>query len=375
MLKYLIEKEFKQFLRHPFMPKMAVLYPIILILVLPLVVTMEVKDVKVCIVDSDNTTSSQRLANKISSSTFFVMSGNAYSADRAHSMIEYGEADIVLTIADGFERKLLFGEGTDVMISANATDATKAGIGSHYLNAIINDFANKTLTENGGAYSSSEAAYASRTPKVSQLNLFNPSMNYRVFMLPALIGIITITICCVFPAVAIVSEKEKGTLEQINVTPIRRWQFVLAKLIPYWIIGLVALSISFLLAWLVYGFVPEGSFVTIYAASLLMTLTMSGIGLIISNHSNTFQQAILIFFFVMITTMLMSGLFTPTSSMPYLVQLLSYLMPPRYFMEIMRGVYLKGSGFGHLWKQFAWLGGFAAVSCLVAVVTYSKRSK
>lgn len=374
MLKYLIEKEFKQFARHPFMPKMAIIFPIMVMVILPMVVTMDVKNVKVCVIDLDGSSTSQQLIEKIAASTSFVMSAKAYSDQSALASIEYGNADIVVNIPDGFEHKLLFGEGVDLMISANATDATKAALGSNYLSAIVNEFAQRTIADHGGTLGTLTNVSALQMPVISQLNLFNPSMNYRTFMLPALIGMITIIIGTIFPALAVVTEKENGTLEQINVTPVKRRQFILSKLIPYWIIGIVALSLAFLFAWLVYGFEPIGSILTIYAASVLMTIAMSGLGLIISNYSNSFQQAIFMFFFIMIISLLMSGLFTPTTSMPAWARVFSNIMPPKYFMEIMRGVYLKGSGLKHLWRQFAWLGGFAIILSFWAIMSYRKRA-
>ncbi len=366
MIKYLIEKEIKQFFRHPFMPKAALVIPVIVILVLPLVVTMDVKNVKVCVQDNDNSTASVRLLTVVEASRFFKLTDKVFDFDRALSRISYGTADLILRIPPGFEEDLLSGNGARVAISANATDAMKASLGTSYLTSIVNDFSASYVEETTGM--------APQEPPVAQLNRFNPRMDYRTFVLPGLLGMIVIIISCVFPALAIVSEKENGTMEQINVTPVKRWQFILAKLIPYWILGVLVLSVSFFLAWVVYGFKPEGSLLTIYAASVLMTAAMSGQGLLISNVSNTYQQAIFLFFFVMIVSILMSGLYTSTASMPAWAQWFARLMPPKYFMEIMRGVYLKGSTFVHLWTQFLFLFLFAAGFGAAAVVTYRKRS-
>lgn len=358
MLKFLIEKEFKQFVRNPFLPKMALFFPMLIILVLPLVVTMDVKKVKVCVVDNDGSSTSGRLIKKISASDYFVFKGKSVAYNQALSMMEHGQVDIILQIPQDFEKLVVNRLPAQVQISANATDATKGGLGSNYLAAVVNQF----------------SPTASVIPQISQLNLFNPGMNYRSFMLPALMGMVIIIIAGIFPAFAVVGEKESGTLEQINVTPVKRSQFIIAKLIPYWIIGLTAMSIAFLVALLVYGFSAAGSYLTIYAATLLITVAMSSIGLIISNYSSTYQQAIFLFFFVMIISLLMSGLFTPTTSMPAWAKMFSNFLPPKYFMEIMRSVYLKGSGFRHLIPQFSFLGLFALVLGTIAVFTYRKRA-
>jgi ABC-2 type transport system permease protein len=366
MMKYLIQKEILNFIRNPFLPRLAIAMPVVIILILPLVVTMDVKNVKVCIVDCDNSTSSSRLANLIAASGYFRSGGKAFSYEEGLKLVEKGTADVVLEIPSGFERNLMEGKGADALIAANATDAAKGGIGGGYLTAIISDFAVRTLQKSTG--------FKPQAQTISQLNMYNREMNYRTFMLPALMGMIVIIISCVFPALSIVGEKESGSLEQINVTPVKRWQFILAKLIPFWILGIVVLSITFLLARLVYGFRPAGSLATIYLASILMTATMSALGLIISNVSNNFQQAFYMFFFIMIIFIMMSGLYTPTSSMPDWARYFSCALPPRYFMEIMRGAYLKGSGFAHLWKQFAMLSVFAISFSGAAIASYRKRS-
>ncbi len=368
MFKSLIIKEFKQFVRNPFMPRMAIIMPVLIILIMPLVVTMDVKNVKVGIVDQDNTPATQRLLEKISASGYFIMEDMYYSYEDGIRAIEDGRIDALVTIADGFETILeqvksgqSSSESLPVEISANATDATKGSMGGNYLSAIISGFA-------------MEYTGAPDSGTISQLNLFNERNDYRTFMLPALMGMIVIMMSGVFPTIAIVNEKESGSIDQINVTPVTKFQFILSKLIPYWIIGLTAMTIAFTLAALVYGFVPAGSYLTIYLASFLMILAMSGIGLIISNYSSTFLQAIMLFFFVMVIMILLSGLFTPVSSMPSPARLISCLLPPRFFMEIMRGVFLKGSSIGQLAWSFIPLASYAVLFSLAAVLTYKKRT-
>lgn len=369
MIKYLIIKEFKLFLRDPFLSRLALVFPIMVILVLPLVVTMDVKNIKVAVVDNDETLFSRQLVAKIDASRYFLLKDKSFTYEEGLQAVEYGDVDMVLRIPSGFESKILAGESAETLVAANATDATKGGLGSSYLAAIVSEFASEMFPERM-AVPSAEIS----TMNISQLNLFNKQMNYRTFMLPALMGMVIIIISGVFPALAIVSEKERGTIEQMNVTPVHKWQFILAKLIPYWVIGIIVMSIAFLIAALVYDFTPAGSLGTVYAATALMCITMSGISLLISNYSDSFQQAIYLFFFVMIISLMLSGLFTPTSSMPAFAKGISYFLPPKYFMEIMRGAYLKGSGFIHLWQQFAALGGFAVFFSILAVITYRKRS-
>ncbi|MCQ2051052.1 MAG: ABC transporter permease [Bacteroidaceae bacterium] len=377
MFKFLFIKEMKQFWRNPALPVMAVAFPLVVILVLPFLATMDVRNVGVSVVDSDNTPTSIRLTGKIAGSGYFHLADSKTTYSQAMSQIEHGIADVIISIPCGFEEKLITGQGVDLMISANSTNVTKGSLASSHIGSIIQDFAEEILEERGllqmqqlqQSMSGDNNVYSN----IAVLNLFNPSMDYRTFMLPAYMALLIIVLCSVFPALAIVTEREQGTLEQINVTPLTRTSFILAKLVPYILVGVVAESIAFAAAYLAYGFVPQGSFLVLYAATILMAAAMSALGLLISNFSNTFQQAGYMFFFVILTALLMGGLFTPVSSMPDWAKSVSYAMPTTYYMDIMRGVYLKGSGFAHTWSQFVWLAGFTLLFSVASVLTYKKR--
>jgi ABC-2 type transport system permease protein len=193
-------------------------------------------------------------------------------------------------------------------------------------------------------------------------------------MVPALMVMLLTMLCGFLPALNIVAEKEAGTIEQMNVTPVRRLDFVLAKLIPYWLIGFVVLGLCMGLAALVYGIYPGGNLLTILLFSGIYLLVVSGMGLVISNYSDTMQQAMFVMFFFIMILLLMSGLFTPVQSMPTWAQAIAAVNPLKYFIEVMRLVYLKGSGFGQLIPQFVALCGFAAAFNLWAVASYKKSN-
>ena len=233
----------------------------------------------------------------------------------------------------------------------------------------MNDFSADLRNETAAQSRISAAPAVRITPQYK----FNPHLNYQVYMVPALMVMLLTIVCGFMPALNIVSEKEIGTIEQINVSPVGKFQFILAKLIPYWVIGFVVLSISFVLAWLVYGLVPAGNLLTIYAGMALYVLTVSGLGLLVSNTSDTMQQAMFVMFFFMIVLILMSGLFTPISSMPGWAQKITLFNPLRYFIQIMRMVYLKGSGFADLLTQFSALAVFTVTINLWAVLSYRKN--
>ena len=191
-------------------------------------------------------------------------------------------------------------------------------------------------------------------------------------MIPALMVMLLTLLCGFLPALNIVGEQEAGTIEQLNVTPIRKITFILAKLIPYWIIGYIILSICLILSALMYGLQPVGSLVTIYFYATVYVLVVSGLGLVISNYSDTMQQAMLVIFFFILILILLSGLFTPIKSMPEWAQAITVFNPLRYFMEVMRSVYLKGSGVKELLPNFFALCGFAVAFNAWAVVSYKK---
>ena len=214
-----------------------------------------------------------------------------------------------------------------------------------------------------------------KTPDlITVRNLYNPTGNYRHFMIPALTVMLIIIVCGALPALNIVKEKEQGTIEQINATPISKLTFTFGKLIPFWIMGVFILTIALVIAKLVYGLSPAGQLWVVYANAMVFTLAISSFGLIISNFSETMQQAMFIMFFFIMIFVLMSGLLTPVESMPPFAQAITYLLPPRYFIETMRGVYLKGATIADLWEQYAALSGFALLFSLVAAITYRKRA-
>lgn len=363
VLKYLIEKEFKQFWRNPFMIRLALVFPVMVMLIFPWVATLDITGMNIDIVDNDRSAKSKELIEKIEASTYFNLNAMAQDYPSAFENMKYGRSDIILEIPAGFEKDLTNGVPCQAGVFANAVDGTKGALGSSYLASIINGFA----AEQSGTVQEQPV-------KIKVQNRYNPTLNYRFYMIPAIMIILIILICGFLPALNIVSEKETGTIEQINVTPVGKYQFILAKMIPYWIMGLTAFSLCFILARWIYGLIPAGSLLTIYGGSLIFVLVMSGMGLIISNYSATMQQAMFLMFFFIMIFLLMSGLFTPVSSMPDWAQWIAVFNPPRYIVEIMRGVYLKGCSFSDLKPQFAALTSFAVLFGILAIASYRKRS-
>lgn len=364
-LLVLLDKEFRQFARSPFLPKLVVIFPLMVMLVIPWVTTLDVRHISVSVVDNDRSTASGRLTGKIKASDYFTLYDAAQHYDAALREMEAGRIDVILEIPDDFERSLTEGAPKQVSISANGVNALKGSLGSQYLVQVVR----QTLTELGA-----EQGRTAPAELITVQNRYNPTLEYRHYMIPALMIMLLVMICGFLPALNLVGEKETGTIEQINVTPVGRLTFTLSKLIPFWIIGLLVLTVAMLIAWAVYGLLPAGSFGAIYLAAALFILSLSGLGVAVANRSETMQQTMFVMFFFVMIFILMSGLITPVESMPPWAQGITRLLPPRYFIEVMRAVYLKGTTLGELWTNYAALSLFAILFNTLAAVTYKKQA-
>ena len=242
-LKYLIQKEFLQIRRNAFLPKLIIMFPIVIMCVMPWVMQMEVKNIVVDVVDIDHTVESQRLVQQIAASNYFIFGGQKNTYAEAMKDIEKGRADVILEIRDG-----------KYLIAANAVNGTKGSMGSAYLSQIVS------------------SGHSPLTSHFSSLTLYNKGQNYKLFMIPALFAIVMMLMTGFLPTLNIVGEKEAGTIEQINVTPVSKWSFILAKLIPYWLIALFVITVCLLLSWLVYGITPAGPLWLVYVLAMLLAL-------------------------------------------------------------------------------------------------------
>lgn len=370
MLKYLVQKEFKQMRRNVFIPRLIIILPVMVILVFPWAANQEITNINVDVVDRDQSAYSRRLTEKIAASGYFNLVAVSNTYEEAMDNIEEETADVILEIRPDFEKQLITEGPSSVMIAINAVNIMKGGLGYNYMGNIVRDFAGELR---GERLPSPEKNTLPVISIVSQ-NRFNPFLDYKIFMIPALMVMLMTIICGFLPALNIVGEKETGTIEQINVTPVGKFSFILAKLIPYWIIGLVVLSLGLGLSALIYGLIPAGNLLTVYFFALIYILVFSGFGLFISNYSSNLSQAMFMMFFFLIIMILISGLFTPIASMPRWAQIFTLFNPLRYFIEVMRMVYLKGSNLMQLGNQLMALIVFAIVFNTWAILSYRKSS-
>lgn len=363
-LLVLLDKEFRQFFRSSFLPKMVVMFPLMIMLVIPWVTTMDVKHINVSIVDNDYTTASRRLIQKIAASDYFSLQNISERYETSFDILEKGKVDVIVEIPDGFEQTFTTETPKKVNISTNGVNTLKGSLGAQYMVQTVMQTLDELRNEQG---------LAPIADFIVEENRYNPELEYRNYMIPALMIMLLLIICGELPSINLVDEKEKGTIEQINVTPISRLSFTLSKLIPYWIIGCIVLSLAMLIAKIVYGLWPCGSVCAIYLAAVLFILSMSGIGVTIANKSDNKQQAMLVIFFFVMIFVLMSGLITPIESMPSWAQGITYFLPPRYLVEIMRAIYLKGTTIGELLLNYGALVLFAIIFNILAAFTYKKQ--
>ena len=359
-LKYLLRKEFTQIRRNSFLPRLIIIYPIVIMCVMPWIMNMEVKNIAVDVVDNDRSTQSQQLVHEIEANKYFVFHGQQPTYAAALNNIEHSETDIAVVIPQNYSRDLTLGRMPQVLIAANAVNGTKGSIGSVYLSQVVS----------ANALPSAAAIHS----KVAMLYLYNKHLNFKLFMIPALFAIIMMLMTGFLPTLNIVNEKETGTIEQMNVTPVSKWTFILAKLVPYWLIAFFIITVCLVLAWVVYGIAPVGNIGLIYLLSMLLALFFSSFGLIISNYSDTMQQAIFVMWFFVVILLLLSGLFTPTRSMPSVPYLTTYVNPVSYFIEAIRTVFIRGGSFSSIAHQVFALSGIALFMGGWAVMSYKKNN-
>lgn len=361
----LLQKEFLQIRRNSFLPRLIIAFPILVMLLMPLIMTMDVRNVNIAIVDLDHSSMSHRIASHINASEYLSLAQSTAEYPLALEALKHGDIDIIVEIPSNFERDMTISTPKRISITANAVNATKGSMGLQYTIQTI-------------AKALAELKCEKNPITVHELltveNRYNPTLNYRYYMIPALMIILFILICGFLPALSIVGEKESGTIEQINVTPIPKLTFTLSKLVPYWIIGLFVVTVAMIVARLVYGLSPTGSIATIYFGVILFILTISGFSVTIANFSDTMQQTMFVMFFFVMIFMLLSGLLTPIDSMPQWAQRFTLLLPPRYLVEILRSVYLKGTTFIELLPNFVALGIFAIFFNTLAALTYKKQA-
>lgn len=365
-LPYLLTKEYKQMFRNRLLPIVFILLPIVMMNVVPRIATQEIRNLKIAVIDCDHSTLSSRLIQKLQASKLFNLYATCPNYQEAYDLLQEGSVDFIVTIENEFENNLYRTGVADVMVTVNAVNGMKGGLGNSYLTQIVMQFARELVYENGAI---------SRSPvTVEPRYLFNATLDYKPYMIPALMAMTLMLLVGFLPALNVVGEKERGTIEQINVTPVSRIEFIMSKMIPYWTAGIFIVGFSMLLAWKIHGVTPAGSVWLVFLFNIVFIFTISSLGLIVSNYSDNMRQAAVVMFFFIVIFILTSGLITPVSAMPHWAQEVTRINPLRYIMTAMREIFLKGSTFHQLLPQFIPLCIYGALASIWAVVSFQKNN-
>lgn len=368
---FIIQKEFKQIFRNKGMLPIIFILPIIQLIILSNAATFEIKNIKFSFIDHNKTSFSRALIEKFEASDYFQVLHEYKTYHLASQAMLKNEVDVILEIPPYFERDLVKNQTAQLSVVINAIDGAAAGVENVYINQIIKDFNKNTQTK--------LLQFQQQTPNtISIVNIpsfwYNNTLNYKTFMVPGILVLLVTMITLFLSGMNIVREKEIGTLEQINVTPIKKHQFIIGKLFPFWIIGFALLSVGLLIAKALFNVPIVGDIILLYAFTGIYLLVILGIGFFISTFTETQQQAMFISWFFMVIFILMSGLFTPIESMPKWAQYITEFNPIRYFVEVTRMVMLKGSNFIDILPQFIKTLVYALIMNGLAVISYKKTA-
>ena len=367
-LWFLLKKEFRQIGRNPFMLRAIIMVPLLQMLLLVPAVTFQIKSLNMAVMDNDHTPASRELLAKLSGSSFFRISSTPTDYREAERLLYSGDADIVLIIPDDFSRGLAGVTTPRLQVLVDAVNATNAMLGWSYLTSIVRDF-NRDILINQGMTPSAMPGI-STSPRF----WYNPTLNYKYYMLPGILVILIIAIGLMLSGLNLVKEMEIGTLEQINVTPIKKWELITSKVIPFFILGLFDLALGLSVGWIAFNIPFEGSLLLFFACSAIFLVAVLGLALFFSTLASNRQQYLFVAFFFTMVFVLMSGIFTPSESMPRWAQQFNIVNPVAYMIRINRMVMLKGAGFNDIAHDMGALALLAVAFITMAIRAYRKRA-
>ena len=365
---YLLQKEFIQVMRNKAMLPIIFVMPLVQMLILVFAATMELKQVELYVVDRDLTETSRKLTAKFEASPFFEVTRSLQSPAEIDRELLKGHADVVLTIPQGFETSLMREDNSSLQILVDAINGSAAELSYGYLRSVIANFNGHIRAEILGMPEFTPPQQIAVIPSF----WYNPELNFKFYMAPGVLVILVTLIGLFLSSLNLVREQEMGTIEQLNVTPIRKYQFIIGKMMPFLIIALLDLTFGLLVAKLVFGLPFRGNILTLYLFTTAYLFLVMSSGLFISALSDTQQQVLFVSFFFMIIFIIMSGLFTPVESMPLWAQRLDLINPLYYLIRVIRNVVLKGSGVMDLAYEMVSLLVYGSIMFLLAVWRYRK---
>ena len=367
---YILQKEFLQILRNRTMLPMIILLPIFQLLILVNAATFDMNNIDIYVVDHDMSLTSRQIVNKFQASPFYNLTDHSFDLDAGKDKLLNDEVDLILQIPAHFENDLRNERTAHIQLLINAINGNAAGLINAYSSSIISDFNRKISTQ-----------WINKPQMANNQNInilysfwYNPEMNYKIYMVPGILVILVTIISLFLTAMNIVREKEMGTIEQINVTPIKKYQFIIGKLVPFLIIALFELAFGLFLGKVIFQLPILGNLALLFGFAVIYLLVILGFGLFLSVISESQQQVMFVTFFFMLVFILMSGIFTPTESMPDWANKVNVINPIAYFMRVIRMILLKGSGFHDILHEFYSLLVYAAISLSLAVWKYRKTA-
>jgi len=367
---FILRKEFLQIKRNRTMLPIIFFVPFVQLIILVHAATFEMKHIRMHIIDRDNSSVSRDITGKFRGSPFYDITNYSFSDKEGEEDLKKNKADIVMIIPKHFERNLKTESSGKIQLVINAINAASAGLTYAYTQSIILKYNLDLVTEWANLPSNVRTSSISITHSF----WFNPELNYKNYMVPGILVLLVTLIGMFLTGMNIVREKEIGTIEQINITPIKKHQFIIGKLLPFWIIAQFELAFGLTLGKLLFNIPILGNLGVVFTFSSIYLLVVLGLGLIISTINNTQQQSMFISFFFMIVFIMMSGLFTPVESMPVWAQKINIINPVAYFIKVMRMVLMKGSGFADIKQQLISISVYAVVILSFAVWRYRKVS-
>jgi len=365
---FLIRKEFIQIFRNKFISKAIFAVPLVQMLILVPAVTFEIKRVEMTIIDRDMSPESRGLISKLEGSTFFRIKSSTFSEDEANRLIHKGKCLMTLQIPDDFSKDIASGSSGRLLATADAINASTAQLAWAYLNGVIRDYNSDLILEKGANKSNMTAPVI----EITNRYWYNETLNYKYYMLPGILVILVTAIGFLLAGLNMVREKEVGTIEQINVTPVKKYQFIIAKMVPFLLIGLIDLALGLTIGKIVFNIPFEGSILLMFFGAILFLTAVLGLALFISTFSSTQQQYMFVAFFCMIVFILMSGIFTPIESMPKWAQDFDLINPVAYLIRINRMIMLKGSSIYDLGRELLSLAIIALITSVLAINRYRK---
>lgn len=367
ILLYILQKEFTQIFRNKGMLPIIFVLPIFQLLVLVFAATFEVKRIDMAVVDYDHSAASTELINKIDNNNIFQVNYLPPNQDEAEELIRRNKIDLALCIPKDFDKKLYTSTKPELQILADAIVGNSAQLGSAYLTQIIRDY-NKSINLK------TNAQKAPREINIISSFWYNAELNYKIYMAPGILVVLITVVGMMLGGMNLVREKEMGTIEQINVTPIKKWQLIAGKLLPFLIIGLFELSFGLAISHILFDMPMRGSLGLLYSATAIYLLLVLSLGLFFSTISETQQQVTFAVYFFLMIFIMMSGLFTPVESMPQWAQYINHANPLFYFVKIMRGIILKGATLSDIWKEYTTISIFALSAFSMAILRYRKTT-